>query len=95
MLRWTLAPLSLLVLVPVNIMIVREGLIFQAAFAGQFLFYMISLIGFICRNREIRMKGFFVPYYFTVMNYCVYLGFWRYLKGSQSVIWERSERRIS
>jgi hypothetical protein len=49
--------------------------------------------GWFFENRNIKMKLFFIPYYFFIMNLAVYLGFARYLKGSQSVKWERAKRR--
>jgi hypothetical protein len=33
-----------------------------------------------------------VPYYFFIMNLSVFLGLRRYLKGQQSVNWERAVR---
>jgi hypothetical protein len=44
------------------------------------------------QERNISIKGFFVPYYFAVMNFSVYAGFARYCKGKQSVVWEKSQR---
>lgn len=49
-------------------------------------------MGYVMRNKPITIKGFFVPYYFAVMNLSVYAGFRRYLKGSQSVVWDKSKR---
>ncbi len=37
-------------------------------------------------------KGFFVPYYFSMMNLSVFAGIGRLLRKEQSVIWEKSER---
>jgi len=33
-----------------------------------------------------------VPYYFCVMNYSMYAGFLRLVRGRQSVLWERAKR---
>jgi hypothetical protein len=38
------------------------------------------------------VKVLFVPYYFFIMNLSVFLGLRRYLKGQQSVNWERAVR---
>jgi len=48
--------------------------------------------GWYFENQKIKIKIFFIPYYFFIMNFAVYLGFIRYLKGSQSVNWERAKR---
>ncbi len=43
---------------------------------------------------HVRASAFFrnIPYYFFIMNYAVFAGFFRWLKGSQSAKWERAKR---
>jgi cellulose synthase/poly-beta-1,6-N-acetylglucosamine synthase-like glycosyltransferase len=96
-LRWTITPLLLLLIIPMNaILAVGQGLftinIYSALLAGQVLFYCASLLGWFLENRRIKIKALFVPYYFFIMNLSVYLGFIRYIKGNQSVKWERARR---
>ncbi|MEM1336756.1 MAG: glycosyltransferase family 2 protein [Bacteroidota bacterium] len=96
-LRWTLTPLLLLLILPANgILAVEEGLgsfgIYSTLFWGQVLFYGSALIGWFLENRRIRLKLLFVPYYFFIMNLSVFLGFARYIRGNQSVKWERAKR---
>ncbi len=92
-LRWTLAPLALPILFASNLYLAWQGeQFYQWIFAGQLLFYLIAGFGYLLRNKKIPIKGFFVPYYFSVMNLSVYAGFFRYLKGKQSVVWEKSKR---
>ncbi len=95
-LRWTLAPLALPILFISNAYLAWNGLLFfQWVFLGQVFFYVIAGVGYLLRNKKIPIKGFFVPYYFSVMNLSVYAGFFRYLKGKQSVVWEKSKRAES
>jgi cellulose synthase/poly-beta-1,6-N-acetylglucosamine synthase-like glycosyltransferase len=96
-LRWSLTPLCLILLIPVlSILAFNEGIIsfvfYSILFWMQFLFYVSALLGWFLENRETRIKILFVPYYFFIMNLCVILGFFRYLKKSQSVNWERAKR---
>lgn len=96
-LRWTLTPLLLLLIIPINfVLAIEEGLfslgVFSVLFLGQILFYAAALTGWLLENREIRIKILFIPYYFFIMNLSVFLGFGRYLKGNQSVNWERAQR---
>ncbi len=96
-LRWTLAPLSLLFLIPVGLLLAyNEGIFsfgfFSTLFWMQVLFYSSALLGWYLENKSIKVKLLFVPYYFFIMNLSVFLGFKRYLKGSQSVNWERAKR---
>jgi poly-beta-1,6-N-acetyl-D-glucosamine synthase len=87
-LRWTLAPLALLLLLVSNILLSMSYL------ALQILFYFIALLGYFLKDKKIKVKGFFVPYYFLVMNLAVYAGLVKYLRGKQSVVWEKAERAV-
>jgi hypothetical protein len=92
-LRWTLAPLFLPLILISNIVLAQAGDRFYIlVMLLQFFFYFMAALGYLFGNRKIGIPGFFVPYYFTVMNLSVYAGFWRFLKGKQSVIWEKSQR---
>ena len=96
-LRWTLAPLSLLLmLISGFILALGEGIFgcsfFSILFWLQILFYLAALLGWYLENRSIRLKLLFVPYYFFIMNLSVFLGLIRFIKGSQSVNWERAKR---
>jgi len=96
-LRWTLAPLSLPLIFIFNMIIaINQGLFhfafYPILFACQILFYIFALTGWYFENKKLKIKLFFVPYYFFIMNLSVYLGLKRYLKGSQSVNWERAKR---
>ncbi len=96
-LRWTLTPLLLLLIIPANfILALQEGIfgfgLFSFLFWGQVVFYAAAMLGWFLENRQIRLKALFIPYYFFIMNLSVFLGFARYLKGNQSVNWERAKR---
>jgi cellulose synthase/poly-beta-1,6-N-acetylglucosamine synthase-like glycosyltransferase len=91
-LRWTVAPLSLAVVLMTNTMLYTHSSFFAVCLYAQLSFYMAAWIGHVFRNKRVPIKGFFVPYYFTLMNLSVFVGFVRLLKGEQSVIWEKAER---
>jgi hypothetical protein len=92
-LRWTLAPLALPVIFILNLLLWKQGVFYQGIMVAQILFYASALLGYLLEKRKIRLKLLFIPYYFCMMNYAVYAGFRRYLKGSQSVLWEKAARR--
>ena len=98
-LRWTLTPLCLVLLIPVsfilsyNVGVFNVGL-YSVLFWLQVLFYCAALLGWFLENRSTRVKALFVPYYFFIMNLSVVLGFFRYMKKSQSVNWERAKRAV-
>ena len=96
-LRWTLAPLALPFILIANLILAINAGIFHPSlytivFWAQIIFYLAALAGWYLENRKLKIKILFVPYYFFIMNLSVYLGFKRYIKGKQSVNWERSKR---
>ncbi len=97
-LRWTITPLALFLLFPVNIYIVWNSEIwnpdnFYTVFLYlQSLCYVFALLGWNFENRKSRSKFVFAPYYFVMINVASIRGIFRYLKGKQSVNWEKSKR---
>jgi poly-beta-1,6-N-acetyl-D-glucosamine synthase len=66
MLRWTLAPISILSALLSNIYLALSGgFIFKLLLAAQFSFYLIALVGYSLRNKKVRFGMIFVPYYFA------------------------------
>ncbi len=97
-LRWTLAPFSLPMILLLNLWITllvgvnNYNNPYVLLFYAQILFYTMALLGWYLENKAIKVKLLFVPYYFFIMNLAVFLGIKRYLKGSQTVNWERAKR---
>ncbi|SMC95726.1 glycosyltransferase family 2 protein [Pedobacter nyackensis] len=94
-LRWTITPFLLILVFVLNGLIVLKGgaEIYWVLFVGQVLFYLLSLTGLFFESRNIRIKAFFIPYYFCVMNYAVIAGIVRYFRKNQSAAWEKSKRK--
>lgn len=92
-LRWTLAPLFLPLILISNIILALQGsFLYQLILVLQIIFYFVAGLGQLFQSKKIAIKGFFVPYYFTVMNLSVYAGFFRFVMGKQSVMWEKAKR---
>jgi len=99
-LRWTITPVALLALLVVNLILLQPdtaqffpGSFYRLVLAAQTLFYVLAMVGYVLEQRHMKIKAFFIPYYFFVMNYAVFAGFWRNLRGKQTVLWEKAERR--
>lgn len=94
-LRWTITPFLLLAVLILNIFIVLETdlLLYSLFLYGQIAFYILSLMGLIFERKNIKIKAFFIPYYFCLMNYAVVAGMLRYYRKKQSAAWERSKRK--
>ncbi len=91
-LRWTITPIALLLLLIVNIILAPTSNLFLIILGLQALFYISAFIGWQLENKALKVKIFFIPYYFYIMNYAVYMGFMRYIRNKQSVNWERAKR---
>ncbi len=92
-LRWTLAPAFLPIIFLANLFLALSGSNFYRwALAAQVLFYLGAAAGYLLERQKLKVKALFVPYYFCVMNYAQYAGFFRFLRGKQSVLWERAKR---
>ncbi len=96
-LRWTLTPVLLpIVFVLAALLYINQtGILYTVLFYGQLVFYGLALVGLLLERRALKMKVTFIPYYFCVMNYAVVAGMFRYFRGGQSAIWERSNRKQS
>jgi poly-beta-1,6-N-acetyl-D-glucosamine synthase len=94
-LRWTLAPLFLIFVIPLNTYLAKDSSFYQTLLYAHILFYGLAWVGYHLEKKEIKIKAFFIPYYFTMMNYAAIAGFLRFMKGKQSSVWERSERKIA
>jgi len=97
-LRWTIAPIALPLIFIANLILAMHygfdnySNIYTLLFYAQLVFYAASLLGWYFENKKIKIKLLFIPYYFFIMNYAVFLGFRRYMVGQQSVNWERAKR---
>lgn len=92
-LRWSVAPILLLFILVLSVYLSINGSILgQVLMLAQVFFYLFALVGYVLRNKKVKAKIFYIPFYFVFMNYAVYVGAIRYFKGSQSVIWEKSKR---
>lgn len=93
-LRWTLCPLSLITLLASNFFLLNS-LFYQLFLGGQFCFYLAALIGYTLTKTNKKPGPFYVPYYFSVMNFALVVGFFRFIQNNQSAVWEKAQRKVS
>ncbi|MFT3902130.1 MAG: glycosyltransferase family 2 protein [Niabella sp.] len=94
-LRWTVTPFLMILAFILNIVIVvqNDTVLYKVLLIGQILFYLLSFLGYLFEKRNIKIKTFFIPYYFCMMNYAVITGMIRYAKKQQSAAWDKSKRK--
>jgi poly-beta-1,6-N-acetyl-D-glucosamine synthase len=93
-LRWTLCPICLFICFFSNMQLVyfEAGGFYYVVFLLQIVFYTLAGIGWLMASRNVKIKAFYVPYYFLFMNLSVFLGFYRFIKKTQTVFWEKAAR---
>lgn len=97
-LRWAVTPALMLVAFILNCLIVYQYpdlLLYQVILLMQVLFYTASALGWFLEQKKLKIKLFFIPYYFCLMNYAALAGTIRYFKGQQSAAWEKSKRKVA
>lgn len=96
-LRWSVTPILLFALVPLNIALVAGGphrILYGTILLLQAVFYGCALQGYRLSQRKIKNKLLFVPYYFLFMNLNVLRGiaYLRRRRGQQTGVWEKAKR---
>jgi cellulose synthase/poly-beta-1,6-N-acetylglucosamine synthase-like glycosyltransferase len=96
-LRWTICPLALIVLLASSAFIWKAG---GHALYGYFAllqgaFYALALAGWLLAANNRQPGVFYVPFYFVFMNFCVFAGFARYVTGKQEAVWKKAVRTPS
>jgi hypothetical protein len=93
-LRWTLCPLCLVTVLFSNfaLFLAKDEWYYQVILLLQVIFYVVASIGWIFAAKNLKIKAFYIPYYFLFMNMSVFMGFYRYIRKKQTVIWEKAAR---
>ena len=91
--RWLLCPVALVALFITNLFLfVQQGGLFANLFFIQIGLYVLVATGWLFYRLHIRFPILFVPFYFVFMNVSLVQGFFKYITGKQSVLWEKSKR---
>lgn len=94
-LRWSVTPVLLFLLLPLNILMVAidsSNTMYVVILALQLLFYAAGHAGKLLEQRKIRFKALFIPYYFIFMNICVFKGVAYLRRKRNNGAWERAKR---
>jgi poly-beta-1,6-N-acetyl-D-glucosamine synthase len=94
LLRWVASPILILLVLATNVWLVvhQPGITFNSLLLAQVIFYSLALLGriFVAIGRRVGILN--IPFYFLFMNICLVKGFFKYIQGGQSVLWEKSLR---
>ena len=93
-LRWSLTPIALVLLLLANIalVIMGAGLLYQIVLFLQVLFYLLAFCGWLQNRYGHKNKLLYTAYYFMFMNFNVFRGM-AYLKShGNNGAWEKAKR---
>jgi len=93
-LRWSLAPIAMLILLVVNIVLVAmgAGTLYTVLLALQAAFYLAALSGWWLSRHGYKNKLLYTAYYFIFMNINVFRGMAYLRSHSNSGAWEKAKR---
>lgn len=91
-LRWAVTPFCLVLALFSNILLSIQniGAFYHFTLGLQVFFYSLAFIAAVLPGRQPKLLK--LPYYFTFMNISVIWGFFRFLRGKQSAVWEKAKR---
>jgi len=93
-LRWTLTPLCFPILLITNALIAAldQSIIFKITLFAQLLSYGLAVAGAYSGSNRGLMKIAKTCHYILFMNISVYLGFIRFVQGTQTALWDKAQR---
>lgn len=94
-LRWSLAPIFLFALLPLNIALVvlaPHAVVYWVFLILQGIFYLTACWGYMLANRKLKNRVLFIPYYFLFMNLNVINGMNYLWKNRGKGTWEKAKR---
>ena len=91
-LRWSITPVCMVALIPLNILLLPEGWLYQLIMVLQVLFYLAGLCGWLLAKRGRKNPLFNIAYYFLFMNVNVFRGMAYLRSHSNSGSWEKARR---
>ncbi|MHA4808126.1 glycosyltransferase family 2 protein [Flavitalea flava] len=91
-LRWAVTPFCLVIAFVSNLILcLQQGhFLYYLFFAAQLAFYGMAALAAGIPGKQPKILK--LPYYFTFMNISVIWGFFRFLRGRQSAVWEKAKR---
>jgi biofilm PGA synthesis N-glycosyltransferase PgaC len=93
-LRWAVVPFLLPVLWLITIVLATQSLFFSTMLAIETLAIALGIIGLVWKSKSILAKPMVIAGYILMMNAAAYAGLWRYIKGTQSVVWDKAQRHM-
>ena len=93
-LRWTITPFALILLIPLNVWLVmlKGGTIYAIIWLLQILFYLMAFAGWRLERSGRKCSLLYAPYYFLFMNINVFRGIHYLCTHQGGGTWEKAKR---
>ncbi|NBP70913.1 MAG: glycosyltransferase family 2 protein, partial [Cytophagia bacterium] len=91
-LRWAVVPFLLPLMLLVTTLLAYSSAFYAGMLVLELIAITMGIIGLLWRSKTAISKLITIPGYILMMNAAAYAGLFRYLKGSQSVVWEKAKR---
>ena len=88
--RW-LVPFALIIALVTNILLLQQGLLFEALFVLQATMYLLALGAYFIRPIQ-GLTTFKIPLFFVMVNLSILVAWFKYLTGAKYVVWKATER---
>ncbi len=86
LLRW-LVPVFMIFTFISNFFLLENNPVFKSLFAAQVLFYLLAGLGRLYRRREKTPAVFYIPYYFSLVNFASLQGIIENYRGHTYTVW--------
>jgi poly-beta-1,6-N-acetyl-D-glucosamine synthase len=92
--RWFITPVCLLLLLITSayLTLQQAGWFYEWAFYGHLAAYLLALTGMLLTRGNRTPRLLHIPFYFVFIHICLIVGYWRYISGRQSVLWQKAKR---
>ena len=88
LLRWLIALCLIVVFISNMFMLQRE--LYLLIFLAQTVFYLFALTGFYLRSKKQRIKIFYIPFYFCLVNFASLLALHRVFSNGETRLWDKA-----
>ncbi len=90
LIRWIIAPFLLLLFLS-NAMLLGSSWFYNVSFVTQVLFYLLAINGWRLKRTSKPRNFFYIPFYFTMVNFAAIVAFIKFLSGRRQIVWEKAE----
>jgi len=90
--RW-FSPVILLLIFIINLLLFNVSILFKIIFFLQIIHLLLSVIGFFMRTKFYYPKILAMPFYFTLTNFALMIGLFKFIRKTQTSFWQSTPRK--